>query len=96
MLQQLETEFSSILPDLQWHWIDIEEEAELVGDLDVETFPTIVILDAEQVRFAGPLTPQAVTLRRLLRATLQDVDPARAWPVVDPEFEAFAARLRLR
>ncbi len=96
MLQQLETEFSSILPDLQWHWIDIEEEAELVGDLDVETFPTIVILDAEQVRFAGPLTPQAETLRRLLRATLQDVDPARARPVVDPEFEAFAARLRLR
>ncbi len=96
LLQQLETEFSSILPGLQWHWIDIEEEAELVGDLDVETFPTLVILDAEQVRFAGPLTPQAETLRRLLRATLQDVDPARVWPAVDPEIEAFAARLRLR
>ncbi len=81
---------------MQWHWIDIEEEAELVGDLDVETFPTLVILDAEQVRFAGPLTPQAETLRRLLRATLQDVDPARVWPAVDPEIEAFAARLRLR
>jgi len=96
LLQQLETEFSSVLPGLQWHWIDIEEEAELVGDLEVETFPTLVILDAEQVRFAGPLTPQAETLRRLLRATLQDAEPTRAWPVVDPEIEAFAARLRLR
>jgi hypothetical protein len=96
LLQQLETEFSSVLPGLQWHWIDIEEEAELVGDLDVETFPTLVILDAEQVRFAGPLMPQAETLRRLLRATLQDAEPMRVWPAVAPEIEAFAARLRLR
>ena len=81
------------LPAHRYRWIDIEDEAELVGDFDVETFPTIVIADAQQVRFAGPLTPQPDTLRRLLRATL-DAPPGTTWPRVAPEIEAFAQRLR--
>ena len=36
---------------LRMHWIDIEDEVELVGDVDVETFPTIVIADHDKVRF---------------------------------------------
>jgi thioredoxin 1 len=76
------------------HWIDIEDEAELIDDFDVETFPTIVVVDAQQVRFAGPVTPQADTLRRLLRATVQDAAPGAVWPTVAPEIESFARRLR--
>lgn len=81
---------------LQLHWIDIEDEAELVGDVDVETFPTVVIADQVGVRFAGPLTPQAETLRRLLRATVVDVQADARWRVADSEIESFAARLRSR
>ncbi len=80
-------------PGLLAHWIDIEDEAELLGDFDVETFPTLVITDAAGVRFAGPLTPRPETLQRLLRAVL-------ATPVADaaqpPEVLAFAQRLRER
>lgn len=36
---------------LRMHWIDIEDEVELVGDVDVETFPTVVIADHDKVRF---------------------------------------------
>lgn len=57
---------------LRREWIDIEDDAELVGDFDVETFPTLVIIGPDGVRFAGPLTPQADTLRRVLRATRCD------------------------
>jgi len=81
---------------LQRHWIDIEDEADLVGEFEVETFPTIVIADARQVRFAGPLTPQPETLQRLLRATLLEAGADARWPAVDAEIEAFAARLRAR
>lgn len=73
-------------------WIDIEDEAELIGDLDIETFPTLLIADAEHVRFAGPLTPQPETLRRVLRAHLADATPAR----VTPEVTELARRLRAR
>lgn len=79
-------------PTLQAHWIDIEDEDELVGDYDVETFPTLVVCDAETLRFAGPLTPQPETLQRLLRATLADGAPF----VSDPAANAFASRLRAR
>jgi thioredoxin 1 len=78
-------------PGLRSHWIDIEDEAELVGDFDVETFPTLVVADAERVRFAGPLTPQPETLVRLLRATLADAHSGGAQPAA---VSAFAERLR--
>jgi thioredoxin 1 len=53
-------------PGSRFVWLDIEDEAELVGDLEVETFPTLLIADADGTRFLGPLTPHAQTLFRLL------------------------------
>jgi thioredoxin-like negative regulator of GroEL len=62
-------------PRLCFVWLDIEDQADLVGDVEVETFPTVLIADGEGTRFFGPLTPQAQTLSRLLdlleRAGLQ-------------------------
>lgn len=79
-----------------WHWIDIEDEAQLMGDIDVETFPTVIIVKGEQVRFAGPLTPQPETIARVLRATLIEGGVASTWPAVTPEMAAFAQRLGRR
>jgi len=75
---------------LHVRWIDIEDEAELIGDLDIETFPTLLIADDEHVRFAGPLTPQPETLRRVLRAHLDDTKAAG----VGADYIELAARLR--
>lgn len=52
-------------------WLDIEDQADLVGDIDVETFPTVLIADGLDTRFFGPLTPQLETLSRLLDALAQ-------------------------
>ena len=49
-------------------WVDVEDHADLVGDLDVETFPTVLIANASGVRFLGPVTPQANVLLRLLES----------------------------
>lgn len=80
------------LPQAGLHvrWIDIEDEAELIGDLDIETFPTLLIADDAQVRFAGPLTPQPETLKRVLRAHLADASAAQ----VDADYLTLAKRLR--
>jgi len=96
VLRTVAAEMDLCAVDLEWHWIDIEDEADLVGEVDVETFPTLVIADGTTVRFAGPLTPHPDTLRRLLRATMMDEQGATRWPAVGPEFQAFAARLGLR
>ncbi|MEO6015882.1 MAG: thioredoxin family protein [Polaromonas sp.] len=53
-------------PDSRFAWLDIEDQADLVGDLDIETFPTLLVADGEGVFFLGPLTPHADTLSRLL------------------------------
>jgi hypothetical protein len=55
---------------LRWRWIDIEDEADLVGDLDIETFPTWVIAEGPVLLFAGALTPEPATVRRVLGACL--------------------------
>ncbi len=97
VFQQLAAELNETGLPLQWHWIDIEDEAELLGDMDVETFPTLVIADHEHVRFAGALMPQPETLRRVVHATIPGPNPTDVrWPRVAPAIEFFAVNLRRR
>ena len=63
-------ELSRAHPDVRFEWVDIEDESELAGELDVETFPTLLIADGQRALFLGPLLPQAPVLARLL-ASLQ-------------------------
>ncbi len=57
-------------PALQWHWVDVEDEAEIVGEIDVQTFPTLVIADDGRPWFAGPVLPRAEAARQLLAQPL--------------------------
>ena len=66
--QRLFTQMAARYPAMRFVWLDIEDQAALVGDVDVETFPTLLLADAGGTRFFGPLTPQAETLSRLLDA----------------------------
>ena len=49
-------------------WVDIEDEEDALGPLDVENFPTLLIARGDEVLFFGPVTPQPQTLARLLEA----------------------------
>lgn len=85
-------------PALRAHWIDIEDEADLVGDYDVPTFPTLLVVDARRVLFVGALPPQPHTLMRVLQSTLTGAtatDTSGA-PAAAPEVLAMAERLRQR
>lgn len=56
------------LPQHRYRWIDIEDEADVVGDPDIETFPTLLVsLDGHAV-FAGPVLPRLGDIDRLLQA----------------------------
>jgi protein-disulfide isomerase-like protein with CxxC motif len=52
-------------------WIDIEDESALLGDYEVEAFPTLLLFDAERLHFAGAVRPDAATLQRLIAAAGQ-------------------------
>lgn len=76
-------------PALSFVWVDVEDEADWLGDLDIETFPTLVVADAAQVRFAGPMLPKAEALQRLLQS-LQEGGAA----VKDPIWQPLLAHLQ--
>lgn len=78
-------------PGVVFVWLDIEDEAALVDELDIETFPTVLVGDASRLLFAGPLLPHATTLSRMLGG-LEGPDAA----VADPALLALAAALQAR
>ena len=57
-------------PQVRFRWLDIEDEAEALGDLDVENFPTLLIGRAGLVLFYGPMLPQHKHLRRMIEQLL--------------------------
>jgi hypothetical protein len=56
-------------PAHHWHWIDIEDEEDALPGIDIETFPTIVIIDHQgQFCFAGTVEPRPEMLKRLVQS----------------------------
>lgn len=66
----------SALPGHRYRWIDIEDEADLAGDIDVETFPTLMLAHRGRVLFAGPVLPRLGDAQRLVDVQLQAVATA--------------------
>ncbi|MEO7056108.1 MAG: thioredoxin domain-containing protein [Caldimonas sp.] len=54
-----------------FRWVDIEDHADRLGDLDVENFPTLLIAVGDTVRFLGPVAPQSGAVARLIRGGLE-------------------------
>ncbi len=91
VLDETAARLRSDWPLLAVRWIDIEDEADLVGDFDVETFPTLVLLRGDELLFAGVLTPQPQVLERVLTQALRNAaPPAERFAA---EARAFAQRL---
>ena len=61
-------EAASQWPGWVFRWVDVEDEADALGDVDVQTFPTLIIGGPDgQPRFAGPVLPQPGQIGRLLQ-----------------------------
>ena len=78
-------------PQVRFAWVDVEDEEDVVGDVDVETFPTILIADGHVARFLGPVLPQAQVLARMLQALQGDVGAPAAGEPAQRLFERIAA-----
>ena len=65
------TALADLHPTMQFVWIDIEDEADLVGDIDVENFPTLLIQQGSRVAFFGTVQPAIKAIQRLIQAQVR-------------------------
>lgn len=75
-------------------WVDIEDESDLIGDLDIEDFPTLLLARGDHVLFFGPVLPHAQTLDRLVRSAFESALPPLSAAALAPDVGALPARLR--
>jgi thioredoxin-like negative regulator of GroEL len=76
-------------PGVRFAWVDIEDQADAMGDIDIETFPTLLIAQGHRVRFLGPVLPSTGAIGRLLESLREDETRVTAPPGAD----ALLARL---
>jgi thioredoxin 1 len=54
-------------PRAEFRWVDIEDQAEAVEDMEVENFPTILVRRGNETLFEGVMLPHHEHLERLLQ-----------------------------
>ena len=69
---------ASSRPEKMFVWLDIEDDAEICGDIDVENFPTLAIYRGAALLHYGVSLPQEGTVARLV-----DEVGARSEPATD-------------
>ena len=52
-------------------WLDIEDDSAIVGDIDVENFPTLAVYRGDSVLHFGVSLPQEGTVARLVDAMFE-------------------------
>ena len=77
--------------DVQFVWLDIEDDHEICGDIDVENFPTLAVFRGDVPVHFGVTTPQEATLARLIDELASRTVSARDVP---EEVRALAGALR--
>jgi thioredoxin 1 len=64
-------ELAREFPQARFVWLDIEDDADKLGEREVENFPTLLIESGGRELFYGPLPPQHEHLRRLIGSLME-------------------------
>jgi len=81
-------------PGHRFVYVDIEDEADLVHEVDVENFPTLLIAEGGRLRFLGVVTPHPETLERMVRAAVERNLPPASQELEDDDIAALLSGLR--
>jgi thioredoxin 1 len=84
-------------PTARFLWIDIEDDADLVDDYDVENFPTLLIQRDDTVLFFGTMLPHLELLQRTLESFhTQTPEESRYHAHADPLRRSWQTERNLR
>ena len=80
-------------PEANFVWLDVEDDSALVGELDIENFPTLAVYRGSKPLFYGVTLPQEGVVARTLNSVLEEKTPVTAVP---KEIFGLPAALRSR
>jgi thioredoxin 1 len=84
-------------PAARFLWIDVEDDADLVDDYDVENFPTLLIQRDDTVLFFGTMLPHLELLQRTLESFhTQTPEESRYHAHADPLRRSWQTERNLR
>ncbi len=77
-------------PEIVFAWADIEDDAEIAGDIEVESFPTLALIRNGEPLYFGATLPLENVVTKLLRAV---ADARTGMAGIPDEVAHFAAQL---
>jgi len=81
-------------PGARFVWLDVEDDSALVGDIEIENFPTLAVFRGDKPLFYGVTMPQAgVVARTLASLTREDRDPVSVPEEIAGLPESLSSRL---
>ena len=63
---------SATTPASRFVWLDVEDDSALVGDLEIENFPTLAVFRGDEPLFYGVTMPQEGVVARTLASLQRD------------------------
>ena len=66
--------------DARFVWLDVEEDSALVGDIEIENFPTLAVFRGDRPLFYGVTMPQEGVVMRTLASLRREDREAVAVP----------------
>jgi thioredoxin 1 len=66
---------AAAMPAVRFLWVDIEDEPDIIGDMEIATFPTLGVLLGDVPLHFGPSEPLRGVVERLLRGLLENPAP---------------------
>lgn len=74
---------SEKFPQHLFVWIDIEDNPELLDDIDVENFPTLLIQQGAHNHFFGTMLPHIQHLERIIHSVEQNIAEQKFKPSIE-------------
>lgn len=78
--QPLFANYARAHPGLQVAWVDVEDEDDAMGDMDIETFPTVLVGHSGRALHCAPIAPNEQALAHLVKRLQALAQPFAAVP----------------
>ena len=74
-------ELSAIHPSVQWTWVDVEDHSEIFDDLELDTFPSLLVILNKRPWFFGSIEPRKDVVLRIVTEILESPSPMLSAPI---------------